>query len=193
MCRWYLAYACTPESSRGFSTFSQCWLSHICHLSLLPLHTLTLPLCKRKELQLLLFYRLRRAYMTRQKLHMFYLYPRDHLIQMYQCPCPGLEEGMWLENQLWCLILYPDSYLAEFSSASLVGKQSPILGFPSDQDTHRRLQGLGEKKPPKNQTPKSPKHLTSITRVPRDKKKKIHFCFTCFLQMEHSQTRKLSL
>lgn len=37
----------------------------------------------------------------------------------------GLEEGEWLENQ--CLILYPECYLAEFPSVSLVDNQSPIL------------------------------------------------------------------
>lgn len=30
MHRWYLAYAYIPESSRGFSTFIQCWSSHAC-------------------------------------------------------------------------------------------------------------------------------------------------------------------
>lgn len=87
-----------PKSTRGFSTFIQCWLSHSCYLSLPQLRTLAWPPCKRKELQLyhLLSYRLRGAYMTRQKLYMSYLYLRDHLTQMYLC----LSQGWKRENSL---------------------------------------------------------------------------------------------
>lgn len=37
----------------------------------------------------------------------------------------GLEEGIQFENQVRCLSLYPESYLAEFPSASLVDKLVP--------------------------------------------------------------------
>lgn len=184
MCRWYLAYAYTPESSRGFSTFIQCWLSHSCHLSLLQLHTLSLPLCKRKELQLLLFYRLRKL-----------AWPdRSFICSTCTRTSPNTDVSMSLSmagrgHMAWkpTMILNSLPWLLSCRIPICVtcGQTEPYTWFPRSQDTHRRLQGLGGKnhhpKTKPKKPPKSPKHLTSITRVPWDKKIKIHFCFTCFL------------
>lgn len=191
MCRWYLAYAYTGEQQGLLHLHSV--LSHSCHLSLPQLRTLAWPPCKRKELQLyrLLSYRLRGAYMTRQKLYMSYLYLRDHLTQMYLCLSQGWKRGNGLKTKsVMILKCLPWTLSHRIPICITHGQPEPPRARICTEDCKA---WKGGKKTPTNQpTIHQNSSLTSFESL--EMRNQINFCFTCFyIWNTESQTRKLSL